>query len=239
MRRLFEVGGAADDFRPSPYCWRARMALAHKGLPFEPVPWRAVEKDRIARSGGGTVPVLVEGDLWLRESWDIAQHLETTYPDAPLFDGPGDVAKTRFLDHWITLSVHPVIFRAVALDQFPMLAHEDQAYYLERTKRKFGQSLPEFCGDPDTAIAELKALLQPLQNTLGEHAYLGGTKPDYGDYIVFGAFQWARVASVRRLYPADSPLARWFENLLGAFGGFALAQPARAHWGNGAARLAP
>ncbi|MCR9085573.1 MAG: glutathione S-transferase N-terminal domain-containing protein [Rhodobacteraceae bacterium] len=232
MRRLYEIGGAEDSFRPSPYCWRTRMALAHKGLSFEAVPWRAVEKARITRSGGGTVPVLVEGDLWLGESWDISEYLEATYPESPFFDGPGDKAKARFLDHWITLTVHPVIFRAVALDQFPMLAREDQAYYLERTKRKFGQSLAEFCGDPDAAIAELKPLLQPLQSTLAEVDYLGGASPGYGDYIVFGALQWARVASPRRLYSADSALARWFENLLGAFDGFARAQPARAHWGN-------
>lgn len=46
------------------------MALAHKGLAFEPVPWRTVEKSRIALSGGGTVPVLVDDDSPLRR-WSL------------------------------------------------------------------------------------------------------------------------------------------------------------------------
>ncbi|MEM1128890.1 MAG: glutathione S-transferase N-terminal domain-containing protein [Pseudomonadota bacterium] len=230
-RRLYEIGGREDSFRPSPYCWRIRMALAHKGLAFEPVPWRAVEKDRIARSGGGTVPVLVEGDMWLNESWDIAQYLDAKYADKPLFGCPGDVVKARHLDHWVTTGLHPVIFRAVALDQFPMLAEKDQAYYRERTKRKFGQTLEAFCGDLNAAMAELDGLLAPLQSTLGVYPFLGGEAPGYGDYVVFGAFQWARVASTRSLAAEDTPLMQWFQRLLGAFDGFAAAQPARDHWG--------
>ncbi len=229
--KLFEVGGADDAFRPSPYCWRIRMALAHKGLAFEPVPWRAVEKERIKRSGGGTVPVLVEGELWLRESWDIAVHLEESHPDRPaLFGGEGDRAKARFLDAWTTGIVHPVMARAVLLDQFPELAAKDQAYYLERTKRKFGTTLEAMCSDPEGAVAELHGVLAPLQTTLGLHDYLGGSQPNYGDYIVFGAFQWARVASTRRLYEEGSPLDLWFRRLLAAFDGFAAAQPARDYW---------
>jgi len=229
--KLFEVGGADDAFRPSPYCWRTRMALAHKGLAFEPVPWRAVEKDRIARSGGGIVPVLVDGDFWLNESWDIAVHLETAYPDRPsLFDGDGDRAKARFLDAWITGTVHGLIFRAVVRDQVPLLAEKDQAYYRERTLRKFGLSLDDIGADPDTAVEELDRVLAPLQSVLDEVPYLGGSRPTYGDYIVFGAFQWARVASRRKLYADDSPVARWFARLLAAFDGFAAAQPGRDHW---------
>ena len=37
--KLFELVGA-DPTRPfSPYCWRTRMALAHKGLTAETIPW--------------------------------------------------------------------------------------------------------------------------------------------------------------------------------------------------------
>ena len=47
-RRLFELCGADDDLRFSPYCWRTRLALAHKGLPVETIAWRFTEKDAIA-----------------------------------------------------------------------------------------------------------------------------------------------------------------------------------------------
>ena len=229
--KLYEVAGEDETFRPSPYCWRIRMALAHKGLDFEPTPWRAVEKDTIARSGGGTVPVLVDGERWLRESWDIVIYLEETYPKLPaLFSGEGDRTKAQFIDAWITHIVHPEIFRAVVRDQFPLLAEKDKAYYLERTKAKFGRDLEEIGSDPEGAIAELDGVLSPLQQVLARNAFLGGAQPSYGDYIVFGAFQWARVASIRRLVAEDSPAGRWFLRLLEAFNGFAAAQPSRDHW---------
>jgi glutathione S-transferase len=77
--KLFDLAGAADDLRFSPNCWRIKMALAHKGLAAEAVPWRFVEKDAIAASGQKTVPVLVDDDRIVSDSWEIAKYLEITY----------------------------------------------------------------------------------------------------------------------------------------------------------------
>ena len=43
--KLFELCGADPERVFSPFCWRIRMALAHKGLEAETVPWRFTEKD--------------------------------------------------------------------------------------------------------------------------------------------------------------------------------------------------
>src|SRR6202140_4330987 len=46
--KLFELVGT-DEERPfSPFCWRTRMALAHKGLSAESIPWCFTEKEAIA-----------------------------------------------------------------------------------------------------------------------------------------------------------------------------------------------
>ena len=46
--KLFELVGT-DEQRPfSPFCWRTRMALAHKGLSAQSIPWCFTEKDAIA-----------------------------------------------------------------------------------------------------------------------------------------------------------------------------------------------
>ena len=45
-RILYDLAGAQDDRRFSPYCWRTRMALAHKGLSVDTVPWRFTTKRR-------------------------------------------------------------------------------------------------------------------------------------------------------------------------------------------------
>lgn len=57
-RKLYDLAGAEDDRRTSPYCWRIRFALAHKGLEYQCVPWRRVEKDLIAFSRQDLVSLL-------------------------------------------------------------------------------------------------------------------------------------------------------------------------------------
>ena len=86
--RLYDLAGADPNRRFSPYCWRIRLALAHKRLAIETIPWRFTEKAEIAPSGSKTVPVLVDGDRWIADSWTIANYLEDAYPDSPsLFGG--------------------------------------------------------------------------------------------------------------------------------------------------------
>ena len=69
---MHDLAGADPALRFSPYCWRARMALAHKGLAVETVPWRFTEKDAIAFSGQGRVPVIRDGERVVPDSWSIA-----------------------------------------------------------------------------------------------------------------------------------------------------------------------
>ena len=51
----------------------------------------------------------------------------------------------------------------------------------------------------DKAVEGFRKSLDPLRLTLRTQAYLGGAAPNYADYIVFGAFQWARVVSPFKL----------------------------------------
>jgi len=57
--KLYDLAGADEDRRFSPYCWRTKLALAHKGLKAETIPWRLTEKDRLAFAGSERVPVRV------------------------------------------------------------------------------------------------------------------------------------------------------------------------------------
>ncbi len=65
--KLFELVGT-DTSRPfSPYCWRARLALAHKGLSADSIPWCFTEKGAIAPHGSEKVPVLLDDDKAVAE----------------------------------------------------------------------------------------------------------------------------------------------------------------------------
>ena len=67
--KLFELVGM-DEQRPfSPFCWRTRMALAHKGLDAASIPWRFTEKDAIAPHNSEKVPVLIDGETAIVDSW--------------------------------------------------------------------------------------------------------------------------------------------------------------------------
>ena len=81
--RLYDLAGDEDDRRFSPHCWRVKMALAHKGLEFEALPWRFTEKSAIAFSGQGAVPVLIDGEHTVVDSWRIALYLDEAYLDRP------------------------------------------------------------------------------------------------------------------------------------------------------------
>ncbi len=223
---LFDLAGANDELRFSPNCWRTRLALAHKGLPVETVAWRFTEKEAIAASGQGKVPVLVEGGRWLFESWVIAEYLEETYPDRPsLFGAPEGKALTRFINQWANENLHPAIARVIIADIFEVLHEKDKAYFRKTREAAYGTTIEALGAKQKEALLSLRQTLRPLRSTVAAQAYLCGDAPAYADHIVFGAFQWARVVSEVELVNAEDPVAGWIERMLDAYGGLARAAP--------------
>ncbi|MEY9388904.1 glutathione S-transferase [Bradyrhizobium japonicum] len=115
--KLFELVGT-DASRPfSPYCWRTRMALAHKGLSAESLPWRFTEKSAISPHGSEKVPVLLHHDKAVIDSWAIANYLEDNFPDQPsLFGGEGGRAMARMLNAWGDIAIVGGIFPLIIAD---------------------------------------------------------------------------------------------------------------------------
>jgi len=98
---MFDLAGAEADRRFSPFCWRTKMALAHKVLVVETVPWRFTEKDKLPQPNAGRVPVIIDGDRVVHDSTTIADYLEEHYPDRPsLFGGETSRALALFIQNW-------------------------------------------------------------------------------------------------------------------------------------------
>ncbi|MGY3620897.1 glutathione S-transferase family protein [Bradyrhizobium sp. USDA 10063] len=224
--KLFELVGT-DTSRPfSPYCWRTRMALAHKGLGAESIPWCFTEKEAIAPHKSDKVPVLLDGDTSVADSWAIANYLEDTYPDRPsLFGGEGGRAMGRMLNWWGDVTVIGGIFPLIVADIPAHLAPVDVAYFRKTREARFGKPLEEVAATRDRAVEGFRKSLDPLRLTLKTQPYLGGDKPNYADYIVFGGFQWARVVSPFKLLVESDPVYAWRERLLDAFDGMARKSP--------------
>jgi len=224
-RQLYELVGEDPARRFSPYCWRSRMALAHKGLEAEIVPWRFTEDDRIAFAGTKNVPVLVDGDRTVHDSTAIAEYLDAAYPNAPaLFHG--DPAPRRFALAWTTSVLHPAVVRLIVSDIPPLLDDTARAYFVRSREARFGRTLAQVTAGRETAVVQFRALLTPRRQVVAAQDYLGGAEPDYADYAVFGAFQWARCTSPFRLLEEADPVFAWRERMLSFFGGLARDVPA-------------
>jgi glutathione S-transferase len=221
MVRLYDLAGAEPDRRFSPYCWRIRMALAHKGLAVETIPWRFTEKAEIAASGQKLVPVLVDGDRWIADSWTIANYLEVTYEKAPsLFGGASARRLTR---HYSSLAdtLVGLIFPFIALDILHHVAEKDRTYFRESREKRVGAPLEAFTTDRDKKLPAFRPNLTPLRQTLKSQPFFGGDEPLYADYAMFGPFQWARCISLFALLEEGDPVKLWRDRLLDRFGGLA------------------
>src|SRR6266404_5717435 len=224
--KLYELVGT-DASRPfSPYCWRIRMALAHKGLSAESLPWRFTEKSTIAPHGSEKVPVLLHHDKPVVDSWAIANYLEDNFPDRPsLFGGEGGRALSRMMNWWGDVTVVGGMFPLIVADIPPHLKPVDAEYFRRTREARFGKSLEEVVAGREKTVEGFRKGLEPMRLTLKTQPYLGGKAPNYADYIVFGPFQWARVVSTFKLLAEDDPVYAWRNRLLDAFDGMARKSP--------------
>jgi glutathione S-transferase len=223
---LYELAGADPALRFSPHCWKTRMALAHKGLDATCVPWRFTETERIAFSGQALVPVLVNGDEAVSDSWRIARYLEDHFPGLPsLFGGQSAVPLTRFVNRWADMTLVPAITRVILLDIYERLDERDRDYFRASREARLGASLEAVVSGQPAHLGSLRLALRPVRQEVKDKPFLCGDAPGYADYCVFGMFMWARCTSPVELLDDDDPLVAWRERLLDAFAGMARNAP--------------
>ena len=222
MITLFDLAGAEDDRRFSPYCWRVKMALKHKGLDFETVPWRFTDKDAIEFARSTTVPVIKDGSTVVADSWNIAVYLDEAYPQRPgLFANVESRALAEFFAHWVVRGPQAAVFKVILLDIFERIHEKDKAYFRASREKRFGMTLEQYAGDRNAALAAFRGALDPVRPGLVQHPFVSGHGPGYADYTLFGLFQWARCMSPTRLLEPDDPVFAWRERMLDLFGAFA------------------
>lgn len=224
-RQLYDLAGRDPDVRFSPYCWRVRMALAHKALPVTTIPWRFTDKSAIEFAHTTLVPVLVDDTHTIADSMAIADYLDARYPERPLFDSPAVRGLANFVRHWTESVVFPGVLEQILVDIPPALAPCDLEYFRTSRERRIGKSLEAFCANRDASLPVFLQQLTPLRLSLSGQHFLCGSRAQFPDYIVFGAFQWARCVSAREILPAADPLRAWFERMLQLFGGLGASAP--------------
>ena len=218
---------AADDRRFSPFCWRTRMAIAHKALGCDARPTPFTEIANICDGRQRRIPVIEDGDKLVADSWTISEYLDDAYPErAPLFDGESGKQLARFVKNWTDTQILGQILTLIVRDVHDHILPADRAFFRETRERRFGKSLEEVQEGRDDRLERFQALLTPLALTLDGQPYLGGEAPQFADHIVFGAFQWPRVISSFGILPEEGPIADWFERCLNLYDGIGREIPA-------------
>ncbi|PWJ93015.1 glutathione S-transferase [Mesorhizobium loti] len=217
---LYDLVGR-DTTRPfSPHCWKVAMALAHKGLDTSTAPTRFLEVPTVEGGVSKTIPVIRDGETVVADSFAIALYLDEAYPDRPtLFGGEGGKAMARFIERWSQLTIHPYVTTAAIMDLHAMQDAENAVYFRQNREQRLGKRLEDVMAARDAGLGTFRASLEPLRSMLFYQPFIGGGSPLFADYIVFGALQWARIASPYQLLDDGDVVAQWFTRCLDLHGG--------------------
>ena len=216
---MHDLAGADPDLRFSPYCWRIRFALAHKGLPVETIPWRFTEREAIAFSGQARVPVIRDEATVVSDSWSIAEYLETQYPTPTLFGGATGRAHALFVNAWADSVLLGGIARFIVRDLLDIIDPKDVAYFRSSRESRFGTTLEAVQAGRDDRLPAFRETLTPVRLVLRRQDWLGGVAPSYADHIVAGTLMWPHCASRFELLAPDDAVTGWFGRMLDLYGG--------------------
>lgn len=206
----------------SPFVWRTKYCLAHKGFDVDLVPGGFTG---IAERTGGRserVPVIVDDGEWILDSWLIAEYLDEKYPDRPmLFEGPSMKALTKFVDAWLWRNAIGPWFRCYILDYHDLSLPCDREYVRWSREQWFlgGQKLEDVQAGREDRLPQISPTLEPFRQLLRETKWLGGDQPNFADYTALAVFLWT--ASVARIPPlaGDDPMRDWLDRGFDLYGG--------------------
>ncbi len=218
--RLYELVDAKDR-SISPFVWRIKYALAHKGLDFETMPVGFGDIPGVCGGKFKTVPIIEDGAVSMNESLAIADYLDKTYPDRPaIFATPQERAMARFFDGWFGLEIMNRMFSINVLDIHNHARTIDQPYFRQsREARLGGKTLEQLVEGREAKIPELRNALRPMRAALAAAPFLGGDAPSYADYIALGGFIWAGTVCTVPLLAADDKLNDWLARGLALYDG--------------------
>ncbi|MBQ4852745.1 glutathione S-transferase N-terminal domain-containing protein [Pseudoalteromonas sp. MMG012] len=214
MIKLYELAGK-NNLIFSPYCWRIRLALLHKKVRFSNEETAFIDIKNIPNGNFKTVPVLLDGDTAMSDSYKIAEYLDATYPTQPsLFTANELCAFSTFIDGWAN-ALHSDIAKIAIADIYTHLQEKDKPYFKTSREAFFGDTLAEIQSKKgDTAKITLLAKLTVLDKYLDKFEFLGGATPLYSDFIVFGTLQWLLSTSNTFQMSDFSPAVQsWFLSL--------------------------
>lgn len=227
--RLYDLQ-VRDDRRPSPFCWRIKYALAHKGLRFDAVPVALTDIPSIGGGAHKTVPIIEDGGKTVGDSWAIADYLDEAYPDRPrLFGSPAERELCRFVETSLFVSAGRPLLMGYVKDIHDHALERDRAYFRQSREKLFGCTLEELASGRAERIEAARAGFDSVRLTLkGGAPFLSGAHPGYADYIVGGFLLWVASVATAPLLKGDDPLLEWLGRVQDLHGGLGRKSPLNA-----------
>lgn len=217
MRTLYELCGAETDRLFSAYSWRVRLTLGYKGLDFESRPTPFTQIPEVLKGVHKTVPVLIDGETTVRESFDICTYLEDTYPETPgVFGGPGGRENAALIDNLIVTGLYPTITRMIVKDIHSQLGPDDAAYFRSSREKRLGATLEDVQRGRDKERTRFATFLKPYRRRLQAASFLGGERLLYADIALAASLCWAKATSSYNTLDGDDLLQGWFDRALDA-----------------------
>jgi glutathione S-transferase len=178
------------EFHRSGNCVKVRIALNYKGIPFETEEMSGADRSPLIRAANWPfVPVIVDGDVVMRDSEAILHYLEANYKDRP--------------------SLTPAT--AEAIRQGDALVAEAQGRVRPILRRMFGQGMQAPADRDPRALEgigdELAKAVEPLEKALEGKKFLLGDRMSYHDILVAGSLWMTRP---RPDFIAVSPIWAFF-----------------------------
>lgn len=206
----------------SPFVWRTKYALAHKGFEIEIVPGGFTGIEELTGGFSNRLPVIEDDGVKIKDSWAIAEYLDETYPDRPmLFAGESHKILTKFIDSWAWSTAIGPWFRCYILDYHDLSRPQDRPYVRQSREEWFlqGRRLEDVQAGREERLPTVPPLLEPLRTLLKDTPWLGGQSPNYTDYCILAVFLWT--ASVAKIPPLhdDDPLKDYIDRGFDLYGG--------------------
>jgi glutathione S-transferase len=206
----------------SPNSWRVRLALLHKGIPFEVKDVLFTDIPSLTSGGDKlTIPTIQHQGTLVTDSWAIVQHLDTAFPDTPRLLTPESAPVLKFFQYWAQTALHGNIARLILRDLYEGLDPADQPYFRATREKMYKTTLEELQAGREDRVDAFRKGLQPLRLALSHHPFIAGAQPGYADYLAFSPFMWARTSSPFPLLAEDDVVHAWRERCLDLYAGAA------------------
>ncbi len=223
---LYDLEGI-DGRRFSPFCWRAKYALAHKGLKAEDRPVSYADIRTIGDGTHKTVPVLEHDGKFIGDSWQIAVYLDQAFPDAPaIFPNAESLAYAQFVEKWLFAQIFTSMFPAMVKEIHDHSKPDDRAYVREsREKMMGGRPLEDIAKRGAEGLGAMSVALEPLRRKVSDTPFLCGDMPGYADYVALSVFLWARGCYPHPLLTKDDAIVPWLNRCMDLYNGLGRSTP--------------